>query len=74
MALVQQQLGGQFTLVTPLVNTIVNPNNQNYLQTFIEDRNYFTFTPVLGMKANAFIEQYSIETDVSILPYSVNQI
>jgi hypothetical protein len=44
---------GSFTLAVLFVNTIVNPNDQEYLQTFLEDRNYFTFTPTYGVSVSA---------------------
>jgi hypothetical protein len=61
---------GAFTLIVPTVNTIINADNQDYKQTFIEDRNYFTFTTTYGMRVSAEIEQIEIDTDISIMPYT----
>ena len=70
----QAATGGVFTLSFPVISTIVNANSQNYLQTYLDDRNYFYFSQTLGVKASAFVEQYTIDTDVSIMPYSVQNV
>jgi len=50
------------------MNTIINPNDQDYLGSYLEDRNYFTFTMQTGMTANIFVSAYDIQSDVSLLP------
>jgi hypothetical protein len=65
---------GSFTLAVPVVNTIVNANDQEYMQIYIEDRNYYYFTTSYGVRVAASIEQNEINTDTSIMPYSVSKI
>lgn len=50
------------------INTILNPQNADYLGSYFEDRNYFAFTKKLGSSANLFISTYEIATDNSLLP------
>lgn len=57
-----------FTFNYYYVNTILNPQNSDYLGYYLEDRNYFTFTPTLGVTANIFISSFEIDTDQSLLP------
>jgi hypothetical protein len=58
-----------FTLGVPFINTIVNPNDEQYLTQYVEDRNYFRFTLTYGLTAKAEITQHQIDTDISIIPY-----
>lgn len=60
---------GSFILTVPIVNTIVNPNDEDYLQTYIEDRNFFRFATSYGVMAKGEISQLKIDTDISIMPY-----
>ncbi len=53
----------------PIINTIINPNDEQYLTQYVEDRNYFDFTLTYGLKAKAEITQHQIDTDISIIPY-----
>lgn len=50
------------------VNTIINPQDKQYISYYIEDKNYFQFTKTLGMTANMFISSYQIDTDQSLWP------
>lgn len=59
---------GSFILTVPIVNTIVNPNDKEYLQTYIEDRNFFSFSTTNGIMVKGEISQLKIDTDVSIMP------
>lgn len=62
--------GGQFTMVVPLIYSIVNAGDQDYKTLFFEDRNFFSFTPSMGISARAYIQEHEIDTDISILPFS----
>lgn len=48
---------------------MINPQDKDYLSTFIDDFNYFPFSPKTGTNANFYISEYKITTDNSILPY-----
>jgi hypothetical protein len=50
------------------INTIINPGDDTYLKTYLEDRNYFPFSPTDGVNANLFISSYTIDTDQSLWP------
>lgn len=52
------------------MNPLINPGNQNYLSYYIEDVSYLKFTRKLGADSNGHIEDYTIETDVSLLPFT----
>lgn len=60
--------GGYLTFNYYYLNTIINPDNSKYLDNYLEDRNYFTFTRNMGMSANVFISSYTITTDSSLWP------
>lgn len=42
---------GGFNVGFPFVNTIVNPNNEDYLVPVLESRNYFSFSTDVGLSA-----------------------
>lgn len=60
---------GTFTLNFLFVNPLINPSSQDYLGYYLEDRNYIAFTTSFGGYGNAFIGKYTINTDVSSLPF-----
>ena len=64
------QLLGGFTLFAPVISTIVNPGEKEYKQVFIEDQNFFFFSSISGIRVNGQIQQYQIETDISLMPYT----
>jgi hypothetical protein len=43
-----------------LVNPLINPGNADYLEYQIEDKNFVTFSRVIGSYALAFVEDYVI--------------
>ena len=63
----------QFIIGLFFINPLINPGDQEYLSYYIEDKNYFKFTRKLGSDCNGRIEDYTIETDVSLLPYVQNK-
>jgi hypothetical protein len=63
---------GQFALSFVYANPIINPGNSDYLSYYLEDRNYIRFTPKLGTQSTGFVQDYSIVTDVSLMPYTQN--
>jgi hypothetical protein len=60
---------GQFQFSFVYVNPIINPGSQNYLEYFLDDRNYLRFTTKLGARSTGYVQDYSIETDDSLLPH-----
>lgn len=54
---------GSVTLNYYFINTVLNPQDSQYLSYYLEDRNYFTFTRTLGMTANVFISTFTVDTD-----------
>ena len=61
---------GSFIVDVPIVQYNVNPSSQKYKEIYIEDSNYFMFTSQLGLENHVYIEQGTIITDMSIMPYS----
>jgi hypothetical protein len=61
---------GYFTLGFPMVNTLINPGEQTYVQTYVEDRNYFYFSTTHALVGSGELSQYVVETDISLLPGS----
>lgn len=65
---------GDFTLNFYFVNTIINPAETKYLDYYLEDRNYFTFTTQYGVSSNIFFRNYELTTDTSFFPWSENKV
>jgi hypothetical protein len=61
---------GQFTFNFYYVNTVINAGEKTYISYYLEDRNYFSFDTYTGVSANLFFDQYNINTDITILPWS----
>ena len=59
----------EFIVDVPIVQYNLNPGSQKYKEFYVEDQNYFMFTNKLGVRNTVSIEQGTIETDVSIMPY-----
>lgn len=57
-------------MVVPVVNSYINPGKQDYKGYYLEDQNYFNFNSKLGVRTIAKIEEDTIETDISLMPYS----
>jgi hypothetical protein len=70
MKMLEAQMG-QFILTQFFINPLLNPGNADYLDYYIEDRNYIAFTSNLGTYSNIHVEEYSVITDESILPFTV---
>lgn len=45
------------------MNKILNPGDSTYIKDYLEDRNYFPFTPTDGVSANLFISSFDVQTD-----------
>ena len=51
------------------MNPLFNPGDIEYLDFALKDLNYVTFTSKLGVYANVYIQDYTIITDESIMPF-----
>ena len=51
------------------MHTIVNPGSEEYKSFSLDDRNIFGFTSKLGIAAATHLQEDTIETDDSILPF-----
>ena len=51
------------------VNPLINPGDTNYLDYYINDLNFVSFSKQNGAFANSYIEEYQISTDESLLPF-----
>ena len=47
-----------FTFNFYFINTIINPGSSKFLDNYLDDRNYFLFTPADGITANLFISSF----------------
>ena len=47
---------GMFTLVTPLINTNINPGNSEYKEFYLNDQNMVTFSSQLGSTVKIHIQ------------------
>lgn len=63
---------GQFFVGYVYANPIINPGDSNYLNHYLDDRNFIRFTTKLGAMNIGYVQDYSIITDVSLMPYSQN--
>ena len=67
-----EQMFEQFVVGLLHINPLINPGDQKYLSYYLEDQSYVRFTRKLGSDSNGRIEDYTIETDVSLLPFAQN--
>lgn len=65
---------GQFSLGMFYVNPLINAGEQVYLDYYFEDRNFVTFTKNLGSYSFARIQDYEIQTDESLLPFTETRV
>jgi hypothetical protein len=61
---------GQFILTQFFVNPLLNPGSQEYIDYYVEDTNFVAFTSKMGTYSNAYVQDYKIITDESILPFA----
>jgi hypothetical protein len=47
----------------------MNPDNEVYTEKYAEDQNVFTFASSLGFSAVALVQEDTIETEESIIPF-----
>jgi hypothetical protein len=51
------------------MNALINPSQTNYIDYYLEDRNYYPFSKKTSVTSNIFITQNNITTDKSISPF-----
>ena len=56
------------------VNPLINPGNKEYLNYYFEDKNTVSFTQTSGAHAIARVQDFTIETDESLLPFRSNKV
>lgn len=61
---------GQFLMTQFFINPLLNPGSQDYLDYYLEDRNYLAFTSKMGGYSNVHVQDYTVITDESILPFT----
>ena len=64
---------GELDAVLYYVNPLINPGSTAYLDYFVEDRNFISFTMLQGAYSTAHIQDYQIDTDESLLPYDLTR-
>jgi len=57
-----------FFLNVYFLNSLVNPNSEQYITYYLEDRNYVQFTTNVGGLVNVFVSRYEVTTDHSVWP------
>ena len=51
------------------INAVINPDQKDYIQYYLEDRNFLIFTKEMGLEMNLFYQDVTINSDVSIIPF-----
>jgi hypothetical protein len=54
---------GQFYSALYFVNPLINPESKDYLDYYIEDRNFITFTKTQAGQSMGYVQEFAIETD-----------
>jgi hypothetical protein len=52
------------------INPLINADSENFLSYYLEDSNYIIFSATGGAECQLMMEDYTIDTDESILPFS----
>lgn len=56
-------------MFVPVIDTIINPDKEDYKTFNLEDQNVFLFSDTLGAVGSNFIRNDVIETDNSVMPW-----
>lgn len=51
------------------INSVVNPDSTDYIDYYLEDKNYVLFGPQIASETFLYITDFTIDTDNSIWPY-----
>lgn len=52
------------------INPMINPGTADYLSYYMEAKNFVSFTKNVGAYGIGFVQDYTIETDESLLPFT----
>lgn len=66
--------GNSFYTNFYFINSLINPNNEEPISYYLEDRNYIQFNYQYGGLTNLFVSKYQITTDNSIWPLEENRV
>ena len=64
----------KLTVEVPIVQYNINAGSQIYKDIYVEDKNIFLLSNKLGISSTVSLETTTIDTDVSIMPYTQKQI
>jgi hypothetical protein len=56
------------------INPLINADQQDFLSYYLEDSNYVMFSATAGEECQLMMEDYHIETDESILPFTESRV
>ena len=56
------------------MNPLINAGNTEYLDYKIVDNNFVSISPTIGAHNNIYVEEYTIETDESLLPFTSHRV
>ena len=62
--------GGRIYINLFYINPLINPGNIDYLDYDINDLNYLSFDFQTAGLSSGFVEDFEIETDESLLPFT----
>ena len=62
--------GGHFIVDVPIIQYNINAGSQIYKEIYVEDENYFYLSNWMGVGSTVSLETNTIDTDVSIMPYT----
>lgn len=51
------------------INTVINPDQQNFMSYYVETTDYVIFSSTIGSESYLYFSDYTINTDDSILPF-----
>jgi len=54
---------GEFFISLTFVNPLINPGSTEYMDYYLEDKNFMSFTKTVGGYAIGNVEDYAINTD-----------
>ena len=61
---------GNFFYTIYFLNPLLNPGQEDYLTYYLEDSNYVIFSSTGAEEAQILVEDYTINTDESIIPFA----
>ena len=65
---------GNFEVMMAIAQPNINPGNQEYKTYFIDTQKTLVFTTGLGISAQTFVREDTVDTDESLMPWSDNSV